>query len=80
MDKHTTFTTINSMLSKKHNVRLRLDDKTIALICKCESEQIYQVMLSLYEAKNTSDDFVKESIVRVSRETRKPIGFDMQKE
>ena len=80
MDKQTTFKTINVMLSKMHNVRLLLSDESIALICKCDSEQMYQIMLSIYEARNTSDDFVKKSIACVNRETRKPIGFDIQKE
>ena len=80
MDKHTTFKTINVMLSKKHSVRLPLSDESIALICKYESEQMYQIMLSLYEAKNASDEFVKKSIASINKETKKPIGFDMQKE
>lgn len=80
MDKHTTFKTINSLLSKKHNIRLPLSDEALTLIYKCDPEQMYQIMLSLYEAKDSGDDLVKKSVSSIQREARKPIGFGMQKE
>ena len=80
MDKYTTFKIINGMLSKKHNFSLPFSDEARALICKCDSDQMYQIMLLLYATKSTCDEVVKKSIACFNKETKKTIGFGMQKE
>ena len=80
MDKHTTFNTINSMLGKKHKFTLPFSEEARALICKYDSDQMYQIMLSLYGTKDTSEDFVKKSIANTNKETKRTIGFGCQKD
>ena len=80
MDKYTTFNTINSMLGKKYNFSLPLSDEARALICEHNSEQMYQIILSIYMAKDTGDEFVKKSIACVNKENKKIIGFGNQKD
>jgi len=77
MDKYTTFNTINSMLGKKHKFNLPFSEETRSLICKCDSEQMHQIMFELYTTKNTSEEFVKKSIASVNKETKRTIGFGL---
>ena len=76
MDKYTRFNTIVSMLAKKHGYRLTLSEKERALICECDPEQMHQIVSELYKARDTSEEFVKKSIVNIKRQTPRSIGFN----
>ena len=79
MDRYDAFKIIDYMLGKKHNFTITLSEESISLICRHDSEIMYKIMLSLYATKNTGEEFVKESIASVSKETKRIIGFDIQK-
>ena len=79
MDKFTTFSTINSMLGKKHNRILSYSEEARVMICKFGTEQMHQIMLELYKMQNSSDEFVKQSIAKVVGETTRIIGFGVSR-
>jgi len=80
MDKRYIFDTINGMLSKKHRSSLSLSEETRALICNCDSEQIYKILFSLYAAFRTDEEFVRQCIAGITKETKRVIGFGLQRD
>ena len=83
MDKHYVFKTINSMLSRKHKFTLSFGEEARALICKCDSEQMYKILFSLYATKRTDEEFVKYAKKRITaaeKETKRVIGFELQRD
>ena len=80
MDKRYIFDTINSILGKKHKATLSFSEETRALIYRYDSEQIYKILFSLYATKNTDEDFVRESIANITKETKRVIGFELQRD
>ena len=80
MDRCTTFNTINSMLGKKHSYILPFSEEARAIIFKFDAEQMYQIMLELYKRKNTSEEFIKQSIAKIKGETTRVIGFGVSRD
>jgi hypothetical protein len=79
MDRYTKFKLINDMLSQKHNYSLPFSEEARMLICRHDSDIMYKIMLSLYATKSAGEEFVKDSIASVSKETKRVIGFDIQR-
>jgi hypothetical protein len=79
MDRYTKFKLINDMLSQKHNYTFPFNEEARMLICRHDSEIMYKIMFSLYVTKNVGEEFVRESIAGVSKETKRTIGFDIQR-
>ena len=75
MDKHMVFKTINSMLGEKYKYVLPFSKEARALICKCDSEQMYKIMTALYTVKKSDEEIVRHSIACINRESDKIIGF-----
>lgn len=78
MDKYTTFNVINSMLGKKYKLALPFSEASRAIICKCDPEQMHQILIMLYALRNTSDEIVKQSADLIKGQTTRTIGFDTQ--
>ena len=76
MDKHMIFKTINSMLSEKYKYVLPFSEEARALICKCDSEQMYKIMSAFYVVRKSDEELVRKSIARISEETDRVIGVE----